>query len=795
MKLLEKYPDLLLKYKWFILSLVFVITVFFAAFIPRLQVNPDVMSYLPDNDPEAVFFNEVGMEFGGNQTGVIALKTSDVFTAENLSLISAMTDTIKNIPGVGTVVSLSNIIDIREEDSMLVVTRLVDPDNLPSDPASLRKFRDYVLSKSMYRGFLVSDDASMSVIAVKIREGFDIPVDTNLTGKRLQRYLSRKFPGSIYRFIDRGDTIHVKIDQGKVAENIRTVVRNSFPDFQIFFGGLPFMVNDIGKIIMHDILFLGPFTLLIILIVLYFGFKTIRGVLIPVITVAIAVIWTLGLMGALGFNITLVSNVTPVILLAVGSAYSIHVCSRIQLAMKTEQNIAVAVRKVLPYIVVPVFLAAFTTAIGFLSFIYGSYLVMIRDFGILTSCGVGFSFLLAVLLAPVIELLFPGKTGNNGQLPDKTSSFASRLSAFLYRLSSRHPSGTLVFWGVVTLIMASGAIFIERRVDLIDYFKKDHPARKAEEEIDRHFSGTIPVFVEVKGNILTPEGLSVLQRISGFFEAYPITIHPQSIARLFEEMNDLMGEGKVIPSDQSKIDNLWFLLQGQEVIDQLLTPDQSKALVQAVVTTSNSIKMNHLVDSLNHYITLVETPGFTLRQTGFPSVYRKLDESIIKSQLQSMSIAILLVLLLLGFMLRSFRRGLIGIAPILCTLAVLFGFLGWSGIPLDVATVLVASVSIGIGIDYSIHIISQFRNNLAKGMEVQEALKDTFRLAGRSVIINFLSVAAGFLVLTFSDLVPLQRFGVSVALTMISSGFASLTLLPALLLRTKNIWNKHFLKQ
>jgi hypothetical protein len=198
------------------------------------------MSYLPDNDPEAVFFNEVGMEFGGNQTGVIALKTSDVFTAENLSLISAMTDTIKNIPGVGTVVSLSNIIDIREEDSMLVVTRLVDPDNLPSDPASLRKFRDYVLSKSMYRGFLVSDDASMSVIAVKIREGFDIPVDTNLTGKRLQRYLSRKFPGSIYRFIDRGDTIHVKIDQGKVAENIRTVVRNSFPHFSYYLAALPF---------------------------------------------------------------------------------------------------------------------------------------------------------------------------------------------------------------------------------------------------------------------------------------------------------------------------------------------------------------------------------------------------------------------------------------------------------------------------------------------------------------------------------------------------------------------------
>lgn len=795
MKFLEKYPDFLLKFRWLIFSLIILITVAFALFIPRLRVNPDVMSYLPDNDPEAVFFDEVGMAFGGNQTGVVALKAENIFTTENLSLISAITDSIKNIPGVGTVVSLSNIIDIREEDSMLVVTRLIDPDNLPSDSESLLKFRDYVLSKNMYRNFLVSEDATMSNIVVKIREGFDIPLDTTLTGRKLNQYLSQKYPGSIYRFIERGDTVHVKVDQGRVAENIRTAVKTSFPGCQIYFGGLPFMVNDIGKIIMHDILFLGPITLLVILIVLFLGFRTIRGVLIPVITVAVAVIWTLGLMGALGFDITLVSNVTPVILLAVGSAYSIHVCSRIQLAMKTEQNMASAVRKVLPYIVAPVFLAAFTTAIGFLSFIYGSYLVMIRDFGILTSCGVGFSFLLAVFLAPVIELLFPGQSGADVRVPDKTSSFASRMAVSLYRLSSRHPWGTVFFWGVISLVMVSGAFSIERRVDLIDYFRKDHPSRKAEEEIDRHFRGTIPVFVEVTGNILSPEGLSVLKKVSDFFEAYPITVHPQSVAQLFEEMNNLMGEGLRIPSDQSKIDNLWFLLQGQEVIDQLLTPDQTKALVQAVVTTSNSIKMNQLVDSLNRFIPAIRTSGFTVRQTGFPSVYKKLDESIVRSQFLSMTIAILLVLLLLSFMLRSFFRGLIGIVPIVCTLAVLFGFLGWSGIPLDVATVLVASVSIGIGIDYSIHVISQFRHNLALGMEVEEALKETFRLAGRSVIINFLSVAAGFLVLTFSDLVPLQRFGVSVALTMLSSGFASLTLLPALLLITKNIWNQHTLKQ
>jgi len=791
MNLLKKYPNILLKFRWFIFFFVLLITAVFTSFIPRLRVNPDVMSYLPDNDPEAVFFDQVGMEFGGNQTGVIALKAENIFTTDNLSLISAITDTIKNIPGVGTVVSLSNIIDIREEDSMLVVTRLIDPDNLPAGSENLQKFRDYVLNKNMYRGFLVSEDATMTNIVVKIREGFDIPLDTTLTGRRLHKYLSQKYHGSIYRFIERGDTVHVKVDQGRVAENIRTTVKTSFPDCQLYFGGLPFMVNDIGKIILHDILFLGPLTLLIILVVLFLGFRTLRGVLIPVITVAVAVIWTLGLMGALSFDITLVSNVTPVILLAVGSAYSIHVCSRIQLAMRTEQNMASAVRKVLPYIVVPVFLAAFTTAIGFLSFIYGSYLVMIHDFGILTSIGVGFSFLLAIFFTPVIELMFQGKAGSDGQVNDKTNSFASKLSGSLYRLSIQHPVGILVFWVTFALMMIFGAFSIERRVDLIDYFKKDHPARIAEEEIDRHFKGTIPVFVEVTGKILTPEGLSVLKKLSDFFEAYPITVHPQSVAQLFEEMNNLMGEGKVIPTDQSKIDNLWFLLQGQEVIDQLLTPDQTKALVQAVVTTSNSIKMNYLVDSLNHFIPEIEKPGFTVRQTGFPSVYKKLDESIIRSQFQSMTIAILLVLLLLSFMLRSLLRGLIGIVPIVCTLAVLFGFLGWSGIPLDVATVLVASVSIGIGIDYSIHVISQFRHNLALGMEVEEAMKDTFLSAGRSVIINFLSVAAGFLVLTFSDLVPLQRFGVSVALTMLSSGFASLTLLPALLLITKKIWSQH----
>jgi len=168
--------------------------------------------------------------------------------------------------------------------------------------------------------------------------------------------------------------------------------------------------------------------------------------------------------------------------------------------------------------------------------------------------------------------------------------------------------------------------------------------------------------------------------------------------------------------------------------------------------------------------------------TGMPSVYVTLNDSLIRSQFSSLSIAILLVVLIVSLMLRSLSKGIYAAIPIVATIIILFGFMGLASITLDIATVLVASVALGMGIDYSIHIITHFSRKFDEVKNLNEAIKDSIMISGKAIIINVLSVAAGFLVLTFSHIVPIQNFGLLVALSMLGAGVGALTLLPVILI-------------
>ncbi len=165
-----------------------------------------------------------------------------------------------------------------------------------------------------------------------------------------------------------------------------------------------------------------------------------------------------------------------------------------------------------------------------------------------------------------------------------------------------------------------------------------------------------------------------------------------------------------------------------------------------------------------------------------PSVYVTLNDSLIRSQFSSLSIAILLVVLIVSLMLRSLSKGIYAAIPIVATIIILFGFMGLASITLDIATVLVASVALGMGIDYSIHIITHFSRKFDEVKNLNEAIKDSIMISGKAIIINVLSVAAGFLVLTFSHIVPIQNFGLLVALSMLGAGVGALTLLPVILI-------------
>jgi len=734
-----KYAAFIIRFKYIVITMVITVTVVMAYSLKDITINADVLSYLPENDPAAELFTRLGESYGGNSIVIVGLSGKEVFNPDMLGTVKQVTDSLRRIAGIGYVTSLTNVIDIRGSDYGIEIGRLIDEYDIPSEPVTLDSLKAYTLSKKMYRGNLVSGDATATLVIGKILNGYN---------------------------------------HDDIVKTIRNKLSGLPFEDMIYYGGMPVTLYELSRIIRRDINSIAPLAFIMISLMLLAGFRSFRGVALPMLTVLIAIIWTMGLITMLGYEITMLTNIIPVILLAVGSAYTIHVINAV--TSEYSNNPDNALKRAIGYITIPVILAGITTILGFVSFIAGSYLVMITEFGIFSAAGILFSMLLSISFVPAVMAVLE-KSKNIKAKTQKVTLF-DRIPAYLAGVIFKHKTIVIIIWAAIFAVSIYGMTMIERRVDLVDYFKKDNIVRKGEELLTGQFNGSNPLYVNFQGNVQHPDLLKLMSETQDYMAQFYYIPYSQSVADLIKQMNDAMGEGKIIPDDAIKIAQLWFLLEGQEIMEQLVSPDLSEGVIQAYVTSGELDVLTEIESEFSEYVSANSTEEIKLSFTGIPVMLKRLDESLIRSQTYSLIIAMVLVILMVSALLGSLKRGLTAVVPIGLTLVVLFGLMGMTRTPLDIATVLSGSVTIGIGIDYAIHFISRFSEGRKLKLDIQSSLERSIRISGKAIFINMLSVSAGFAMLAFSDLVPLQRFGILLAFTMIVSGMASLTLLPLILI-------------
>lgn len=248
---MEKFALFVQKFRYALLAIILAITVFFGYFLKDLKVDADVLGYLPEDDLAAILFTEIGKKYGGNDMVIIGLEADNVFSAEMLEIVRVMTDSIKSVEGVGYVTSLTNVIDIKSTDFGLEIGRLVDEYEMPQDDSTLTALKEYTLSKEMYKGNLVSADAKATLIIAKI--------------------LSED-------------------NRNEIVETIRARLNNIPYDGKIYYAGMPVTLAELGGIIMKDILMVTPAAFLLICFILLLGFRNARGVILPMLTVLVAII-------------------------------------------------------------------------------------------------------------------------------------------------------------------------------------------------------------------------------------------------------------------------------------------------------------------------------------------------------------------------------------------------------------------------------------------------------------------------------------------------------------------------
>lgn len=747
---MERWIKMVLNRPWVVLGIVLVITVVAGSLLPRITFDADLHTMIPDDDPVLMELREVADEFGSQELFFIALQGENVFSPATLEKISQLEQQLEALPGVAEVQSPFNAQKV--ESSFFGIEIRPMAQGLPQTPAEIAQFRDDILD-SPYEGLLVTADGRGAALLLELEA--------------------------------------VNSDRSKLVSQIEDIVESFQGPEEFHIVGDAYVFHYTEKAMKQDLINLVPFVVTVIILVLYLTFRSFLGVVIPLATVSASVIWTVGIMTWQGIPVSIISMVMPVILVTIGIASSIHILNKYQEALAGGLAKREALVETFKTITSPVLMAALTTAAGFGSLIT-AFVHPIREFGVLTAIGVVLAMGLSLSLVPALLVLAKeprvknaGETENKGLLTKLLDTFTAWVV--------NHPRKLSVAVILVLIVFAYGATMLTLESNIVNYFSDSSPIKKGTQVIEDVFGGSMQVSVVVdtgiEDGIKEPDVLNELISIQEYLNSFDTINHATSIADVVRELNQALWDGDpeyyAIPDTREGIAQqlLLFTMQGGSGVDSLVTYDYSRALVTAQMKTLDAKMMGQVIAEVDDYLAkrYGSRTDLEVRFIGTPKVMMRLMNRYVQTQVSSLISSSIAVGIIVSVLMKSVALGLISLVPLLFTVLINFGIMGFAGLPLDAVTSIIASLAIGIGVDYAIHYISRYRLELAAGHDNVTALRKTGASAGRGIVYNAVALIIGFLVLVFSHFRAISVFGYLISATMIVSSQAALLVIPLLL--------------
>ena len=731
------------RHPWAVILIFLALTLGLGAGLGRLTFDNSPESFVPPDLPAKKLLEEVRETFGGGDMALAALE-GEVWTVPHLKALRAINDELAEVEGVLRVTSLANAKRMQEVDGDLVIEDLL-PETLT--PEAIPSIRDYVEHHPLYGGRLVSKDGRFAAVILEVDPGADM----RALNHRVLSVLKKHWDGPVY------------------------------------LSGTPALSGYILDTLQRDLPRQMLLAALIIGLVLYLNFRSGRGVFLPLLTVTVALIWALGLGGWLGFKLGTISSILPVVVLAVGSSFTLHILNRFyhELAHGETrlQAIVLSVRET----GLGVLVSALAAGAG-LAALYTSSIPQIKFFGVLAAFGVLVAFGGATLLAPaVLALMKNPRRVMDPERPDAISRAMLALAGFV----RRYRGGVLVAAAVFLALMVFFATRVQVETSFIAYFPKSAPPRVATELVDRVFGGSDTLNVVVRGNLKDPALMRAVYAFEEEAKALPEVGSAVSIADVIREIHKALTGSYGLPDTEEGIAQELLLYQfsgDPEDLTQFITEDASEAQVLVQVKSLPSTRMEALTKKLTAMAEATIGPHAEAVQfTGTTVLMLEVMRLILHDQYVSLALALVLVALFNALLLRSWRVGGISVLPLGLTIAGQFGLMGALGLPLDTATALIAAIAIGVG-DYSVHIIVRYLEELKKGEAPEAAARTSLFVSGRAVFFTALAIGGGFMALLFSGFAPIQTFAKLMGFTVSATALFALTVLPAALL----IWLRRY---
>ena len=733
----------------------------------QLRIDPSADRLLPEGDEARAFYDHVRLLFGSDEMLLVALVTDDVFTAETLERVADLTRSIQAVEGVHHVLSLTNAVNVRGVDDDVAIAPFVGRE-LPRRPDELAELRREVLGNPIYAGNLVSRDARATVLIVYLEDMSN------------QAYL----------------------DSG-IDERITQLALQGRGSGEAWVTGGPHIRAETTRVLLGEALTL-PLAILVVLAgVLACCFRSIRGVVVPAVTVAVSVTWTLGLVVFLGYELNVVTFLAPALLVTLGLSYAVHVvseCAEFEEGKEDEaadsrERVAAALSRV----ALPVGLTGLTTAAGFASLAL-SPLGAVREFGLISMIGVVTAVVASLTLAPAALALLPvpkerppSRHGHGRGRGPSFEGFVERAARFV--LAQR----PMIFLagGVVFVLALAGASQLQVGSQQVSKFRKDAPVRVHFEAINRHLEGANLLYVvletEYPEGFKDPVNLIEIEALQQWLMAQPEIGGSTSLVDYIKLVNrgfhGNAPEYLAIPETKRIVSQL-LLIGGSEELESLVDSRYQTASIRVRAKVVDSDAVVALAERIE--ARLDELPShLKATLTGTSIVFTRTLDAIIRGQTTSIIAAFGIIYVILAALFVSFRIGLVALIPNVLPVAFYFGLLGWTGTRLDPATSLIAPMILGIAVDDTIHYFARFIRDAKRLGDEHRATVSALRTVGRPVTYTSLVLCLGLLMLNASEIPSNGTLGTMAACALAFAWLTDFTLTPALCMRLRivTLWD------
>jgi len=782
----EAFARLITRRAWIVLILSVMVIGALGSNVPKIVIDTATENFLHKTDPALLAYNQFREQFGRDELVIVAIESDDVFAPEFLKKLRALHTELKsNTPHLDDITSLINARNtFGKEDELLVEDLFQD---WPTTPAEFEQKRQRAYANPLFENTLLSEDHHITAIVIRT----NAYSDAGDAGDALSGFDDLSAPG--------GDT-PIKREFLTDAENselVRTVEKISYaydaPNFKVYVSGSPVVADALKKAMQTN---MKRFTLMglgVIALVLLLMFRRTSGVILPIIVVVMSVVGTLGMLPLTGTAFTLPMQILPSFLLAVGVGASVHLLAiffrHVQHGNTRHNSVVYA----MGHSGLPIVMTSLTTAAGLASF-SGAEVAPIADLGMIAALGILLSLFLNLTFLPAILSLLPLKAKSSTRAKKRHDRMDSVL-LWVARFTTNRAWLILSICTIIIGVSIAGITQLRFSHQPFKWLSIEEPSRLALDLIDDRLKGAsaIEIVVDTKkpNGLYDPKIMAGLEQLShsiGALDTGFVTVGKTlSVADILKESNRALHANDdayyAIPKDRALIAQELFLFEnsGSDDMEDFVDSQFQKARFTAKMPWVDSIHLQDLDKILTAKFRAVLGDEVDITVTGMNALLGRTMEATIYSMGESYIIAAGVITLMMIAFLGNIRIGFISMIPNLSPIVVTLGIMGWLDVPLDLFTMLIGSIAIGLAVDDTIHFLHNYRRYHHNTGSVETAIRESLLSTGRAMLVTSVVLSLGFFVYTFSTLQNLINFGWLTGMTIILALLSDTFLAPALM--------------